>query len=111
MKQNLKKFGLLLVVVLFLPIVSLADAPSLESINAEIEKKFGPANYFVETMPGVGDFNYTILEKYRVPVYGGPHGGEKEVDSKTGRTEPRFLGYNEFGESVPNPEYPFDSSR
>ncbi len=87
--------------------LSYADAPSLESINAEIEDEFGLKDYFIETMPGAGDFNHAILEEYRVPVYGTPHGGTKEV---SGKLEPRFLGYNEFGESVPNPEYPFDSS-
>ncbi len=104
--------GVLLVIILLFALLGLsyADAPNLQTINEEIEKKYGVKNYFVKTMPDVGDFNDTILEKYRVPVYGGPHGGEKVVDSKTGRTEPRFLGYNEFGESVPNPEYPFDSS-
>ncbi len=86
---------------------SLADTSTLKSINAEIEEKFGYPNYFKPSISGIGDFNYDVLSHYRVPVYGEPHGGQKDV---AGKMEPRFLGYNEFGESVPNPEYPFDSS-
>ncbi len=106
----MKKTTLLILTSLFVLFIvyslNYADAPSVQSINAEIEKKYGYPDYFRDAIPDVGDFNYAILEDYQVPVYGAPHGDTK--DNK-GKIEPRFLGYNRNGESVPNPHFPHDS--
>lgn len=92
-------------IVIFSIMISFASVDTIiNQLNSDIEKRFNFSNYFLTHMQ-TGDFNESAYLKYHVPVYGKPHGDYKNVD---GVMEPRFIGYADNGESVPNPVFPPD---